>query len=480
MQSSKLVNLLKTFSEEELKKFDEFVSSPYFNKNSNILKLLGYIKKYSDNYESVKLEKEEAYAKIFPGRKYNDKVMKNLMSELLRLGERFLEQTRYEKNKAGRYNYLLEELLYRKLYSIFCSKIKEAEELSDDFKKDEVYFYNNLNLSSLKHDYDLLTRSGLEKVHQEELTIDYLISFFFIWYFKYSYNLLNRKIGYNFDTDFNFIENVIEYIKKRDFKNKSLILMYYYVFMLSLRPDEENYFYESRKLIEKNIKQLSREEKYNLSIAVHSYCMRKIVGGETKFISDYFEIGKDMVLNEAYCGTAEKIIHPLTYKSIAKGGMYAGQFIWSFDFLNNYRQKLQPEFQDNIYNYCLAFCYFMKRDYVKSQEHLSLVNYENVYDKIEVKRLLLQIYYETGSTEELFSLADTFKHFLHNDKLVAEQQKKVNLNFINFLTSFYKLKIATDSRDDANRLKNELETQKTYEKIWLLEKINEIEKKSGV
>jgi len=473
MQSGKLISLLKTFNKDELKGFGEFVSSPYFNKNSNILKLLEYIKKYSANYESSHLEKGTAYSKIFNGRKYNDKVMKNLMTETLRLGERFLEQTRYEKNKAGRYNYLLEELLDRKLYPAFKSKVKNASEYCQDLKKDEVYFYNNVNLYSIKHDYELKTKPGIEKIHEDTTAIDYLISYFLVWYFKYCYNLLNRKQGYNFKADLNFIESVIEYLRSRDFENKSIIMMYYYIFMINFKPEEENYFAELRNLIENHIILLTRTEKYNIYIAAQSYCMRKIAGGDLRFRHAFFEISKDMISNDAFYGTGGQIIHPLVYKSIVKAGVHAGEFGWTFDFINSYRQKLQPAFQHNIYHFCLAYCNFFKKDYAKSQYHLSIVQYENVYDKIELKRLLMQIYYESGLTEELISQADTFKHFLHNDKLVAEDQKKINLNFINFLTSLYKIKIQNDNH--INPIRNKVETRKTYEKIWLLEKISELE-----
>lgn len=142
MQSSKLINLLKTFSKDEMKKFEEFVSSPYFNKNSNTLKLLRYIEKYSGNYESIKLKREEAYSKIFPGKSFNNKIMKNLMGELLKHGWKFLEQYGYEKNADAKYNNLLKELLRRNQYLTFANKFKEAEALLIKSGIGEEYFYN--------------------------------------------------------------------------------------------------------------------------------------------------------------------------------------------------------------------------------------------------------------------------------------------------------------------------------------------------
>ena len=213
MQNSKLIGLLKSLDKIEIKRFVEFVSSPYFNKNSNVIKLAKYIVSCSGNYSSEKLDKETVYSKIFPGKRYNEKIMKNLMTSLMKSGERFLELNRYERNDAGRYNNLLEELLFRKQYSAFSSKIKEAESLSRTQKKDELYFYNNLNLFSIKHRFGLKKSSGLEKMESRLMQpIEYLIGFFLIWYFKYNYNLLNAKIEYNFQIDMDFIDKIIDFI----------------------------------------------------------------------------------------------------------------------------------------------------------------------------------------------------------------------------------------------------------------------------
>ncbi len=475
MHNSKLISVLKTFSEREKKKFDEFVCSPYFNKNSNATKLYRYLLKYSPDYSSEKLEKEAVYAGIFPGRSYNLKIMKNLMTELLRLAERFMEQSRYEKNDLGRHNYLLEELLNRKQYTLFSGKLKSAEELSSVLKKDENYFYNNMNLFSLKNSYQLRTSPGLEKIQLMGKPVEYLFGSFLIWYFKFNYNLLNRKIGYNFEADFEFIEKVVEFVKERSFENKDIILLYYYMFMINLKWNEEEYFYEFKNLSEKCCDMLSSAEQFNIYTAIQTHCMRMLGGGNTKYRKYFFESGRDMISKNAYSGSYDDVMHPLTYKNIAKAGAQEREFKWTYDFLNEFRNKLPEEYQNNVYNFCLAYLEFIQKANEKSLNYLSQVKYENVFDKAEVNRLLLQIYFETEHTEELYSLVDTYKHFLHNDKLIAGDQKNAVLNFVNFLVVLYKLKLGIHALGVPNQLKSEISESRTYEKLWLLQKLEEIE-----
>jgi len=202
--------------------------------------------------------------------------------------------------------------------------------------------------------------------------------------------------------------------------------------------------------------------------------MRMLGGGNIQYSKFFFEAGKNMVLKDAYSGSYDDVMHPLTYKNIVKAGAYEKQFTWTLDFIERYREKLPVEFHNNIYYFSLAFCHFIKKGYDKSLEYLSLVKYENVFDKAEVNRLMMQIYYEMGWTEELLSLTDTYKHFLHNDRLIADEQKKAILNFVNILLSFYKIKTGAKTDYNPEQLNKELALTRSYEKPWLFEKLDEI------
>jgi tetratricopeptide (TPR) repeat protein len=246
---------------------------------------------------------------------------------------------------------------------------------------------------------------------------------------------------------------------------------------MHLKHTEEKYFHEFKKLIDKYGKELTKGEQYNLFTSLQGYCQAKVMGGNNKFGPLFFEACKNMISEGAYSGEYDDVIHPLTYKNIAKSGSIQGQFEWTLNFINTYREKLKDEFQDNVYYFCLAYCHFKMKDYDNSLKYLSRAKYENVYDKAEVNRLMMQLYYEMGLTEELLSLADTYKHFLHNDKLISENQKPLISNFVNLLLNLYKIKTQKSSSDyDILQIKRELTNIKTYEKIWLQAKLEELKK----
>lgn len=57
MKNSKLIELLKAFSKEELLEFQEFVASPYFNKNDDLVKLVNYLSEAGPDYPIDKIKK---------------------------------------------------------------------------------------------------------------------------------------------------------------------------------------------------------------------------------------------------------------------------------------------------------------------------------------------------------------------------------------------------------------------------------------
>lgn len=85
MQKSTVIEILRTFTQDELKEFEDFVSSPYFNKNKSINKLYDVVRKYHPDFKSDDIKKENLWKRIYPGKKYNYGTMKNLIFDLNRL-----------------------------------------------------------------------------------------------------------------------------------------------------------------------------------------------------------------------------------------------------------------------------------------------------------------------------------------------------------------------------------------------------------
>ncbi len=116
MIHSKSIDVLKTFSKEELKQFSDFVRSPLHNKNKNLIKLFEELKKYHPDYN---VENEKLFERVYSGKVYNHDSMKKLTSELLGLAEEYLRFTGLKKENFENEFFFLKVLEYRRLDSLF-------------------------------------------------------------------------------------------------------------------------------------------------------------------------------------------------------------------------------------------------------------------------------------------------------------------------------------------------------------------------
>src|SRR5689334_19107460 len=143
MHNSNLIESFKTFTPQEIKEFSEFVASPFFNKNVNVIKLFEIIKKVYPELESPKLEKEAVYKKLFPGKVYKDSTIRLLMFYLYEIVEKFLAYSHFAKNNIVYTENLLRELNERGLHKEFEKNIekinKEIENIQ--FRDENFYMY---------------------------------------------------------------------------------------------------------------------------------------------------------------------------------------------------------------------------------------------------------------------------------------------------------------------------------------------------
>ena len=90
MLKSKAIDIIKTFSPEELKRFVSFVSSPYFNSVKSLIRLTEVLRNHYPDFSTEDLTEVSLYEKVYGKGKFSYSVMKNLMSDLIPLCEKFL------------------------------------------------------------------------------------------------------------------------------------------------------------------------------------------------------------------------------------------------------------------------------------------------------------------------------------------------------------------------------------------------------
>lgn len=149
MQQSKLIALLRTFETKDFSLFEQYLLSPYFNSNAEILSLYQYIK-VKIKLKTHFLEKEYVYKQVFKKKKLDEKHLGYLMSFLLKQAENFIAQRLYDTNAFQvKYNTALAclERDLEKHYNYLILKLDTNESLSleNQYKLSFLEYNNFLN-----------------------------------------------------------------------------------------------------------------------------------------------------------------------------------------------------------------------------------------------------------------------------------------------------------------------------------------------
>jgi hypothetical protein len=248
--------------------------------------------------------------------------------------------------------------------------------------------------------------------------------------------------------------------------------------VLNIHDDKS--FNRLRLGIEKSHKSFSEYALYNLILVFENCCTGRIQAGRFEFIEKYINFQKR--LNEKnITSTPEKYYYnSLRFINTVTYGCYLKDFNWLEQYIKKYLNRLNPEYQKSIGHLTQAYINFEQGNYDNSLMNLGLVNYDHFLIKLYIRELSLLIYYETGNIESSYLMIDSFHHFLSTNKSVSEIHRKKYSKFLGIYKDLLGLKLG-HSEKTARSLRaetmNNLQVLRPRSAKWLLEKIDELEKK---
>jgi len=480
MLNSTLLDILRTFDKDQIKKFGIFLISPYHNNNSNVIKLFNSIKTYSPEFINAGLEREILWKALFPGRDFHYGVMKNLIYELQKLTEKFLSFEKYSSNEFEFEMNLLDALLDKKLITLFT---KNAKNLKVQMLKSNIdlnYFYNKYILESRELNYLYLNKNAATKPGSSTGNPnESLLIFFFINFFNSNYNSLHESILYNNPYDTEYVNSVTGYFNISPVKKNKYASMFSSVIDTLLNPNDESIYFGLKNLFGKNSGRLGKELRYNVLTALINFCNFQIMKGNTKFIKEQFTIYKMMIESGNYNNGKDNYINPYMYINIVSMAANLRQYGWAEKFVERFKTKLETPHLDQCFNFAMVSLNLKRKKFDTAMEYLSRLKSGDVIDKITIRRFQLMLYYESGYFDELHSLIDSSRHFITNDHKTSARAKSIFKNFLYFVNKFTEVKgnLKNIKYDDfyLNNLKNQINERDVSNKIWLMEKFDELQ-----
>lgn len=484
MKESKLIQILTTFTKAEFKLFEKFAASPYHIKEKNCGPLVKALKKFHPEFNSPRLTYENIYSSLYPSKKYNRQVMWNLVSAAEKYAEEFLTyetlKNSFEGNKA-----LLKAYSERKLTAHFSKQIAKAQKYLGNAKTGRQLFSDKAKLESYIVEKDFLedkqhlTTSGILR-RGEDLILGFLLDITEnINDLTINHQMYNTEytesLQYKFISMLN-VEELTNFAVSRKEKHYYIAELCGHWLKMILEPEDESHFFSFKKIYMQHENEIDTADKFILTSAMSAYCSTKIYSGNKNFRKELFALNSYRLSN-GLAFYPEGQLPKNIYKQIAMNAVMLNETEWTKKFIADYTGRLKPEFQKPMSSLANALVNLQLKRYDAVISDLINVEYVDVRDKIHVKIITAQAYYELGEIEPLLSHIDTSKHFLKNTKNMTENRKS---DYGNFFSALHKLVLISEKIDPPalKALSDEVSLVKNNRK-WLVEKINELIKSSG-
>lgn len=430
MKNSKLIGLLRSFDPAEFRQFYDFVASPYFNKNEDLIDLVGYLESVAPELPPDKIKKEDVFKVLYPGEPFDKKKMAYLMNYLLKLGERFLAVQQYEGEGMLNNCHILDQFVDRKLdkhYNYLFNKTDQ--ELKEKGRKEGKVFYHQYLLAQVatNHFYSKQIRKFDPSL---QLVADELDKFYFFHKLKYSCEMLNRKAIIKADYQLNLIEEVKEYLLKQQ-EVDPLIEIYLHIYLSISFPEKEAYFEKLMDLIDHHAMEIDRKSRREIYLYAINYCAPKIRRGLDKYTSIMLELYVRGIENKSLFDDA--YLSHWTYSNVVKLALRLERYDWAETFIKEHVGSLTPHLRDDAEHFNLAELYYYKKDYDQVLTHLNQLHFTDLHYHLGSRVTMLKTYYEVDAEEPLLSLLASFTVYLRRNKKISLPMKNNCLNFCNLL-----------------------------------------------
>lgn len=418
MIHSKAIDVLKTFTKEELKQFSDFVRSPFFNKNKNLIKLFDVLEKYHPEFDA---ENEKVYSNVYTENLYHHDNLKKLMSEMLRLLDNFLCLTGMKKEKFTSERFILQELLTRNLDDYFLLHLKNYEK--EYSGKRNLQFLEKSSLEDLRIDYCISRNKGIDTTELSNKKFIYDTCYFLFQIFEYLNSVTSHKNTYNneninsklfeFIGGINFDPFLNEYNPESD-ELKFPYLLCNLIKMI-LEPEDERYFFQAMKIFMSYLDSDFSENSYDLMAyfaAFSSYCARRRRKKELKYISVEFELNKYRFLTINKFDYNAASVSWVDFANAVNTGLYMNEIQWVEEFIVKSKKHIYCNDYEYLYDYGKGSVEFHNRNFEKALEHFSKIHFKEHLLNITIRQQILMCYYELDLFEVSISGIDSFNHHL--------------------------------------------------------------------
>jgi len=475
MHKSKLIATLRTLTGKEIKRFESYINSPFFNKTEKVIELFNVIKKHHPAFAEHYVSKEVIFSKLFPKEKLDEQKLRYIMSDLSRLLEDYLCYEEYDRNAIYKKHLLLDTFDARGLDKYFLSTLDEAKlQQNAQPYRDVNYYFNQHLVEANAYEHSLASKPRAISSSLQE-AVDNLDYYYLSNRLRYACAMLGRETMIQEKYNNLFLDQIFEFLSKSNLDHVPSVSIYLQIARTYMEPGNEKHYQKLMTLLDGFFQQFPKEEIRDIYTHAINYLLRNLNAGREELLPELIALYKTLISKEIIFDNG--YLKPFGVLNIVTAALRGGELEWTEKFLQYYKEKFDPEFRESTYVYNMANLYYHKKEFSKALRLMQTVEIDDIYYHLGAKVLLLKTYYELEESEPFFSLVDAFTNYLKRNKLISDRQRIIHLNFVKYIKKLMQMRLG--SKVAVAAVRSDIQENKTTVNMpWLLEKLDQIEQNS--
>ncbi len=452
--------MLESLSPEERRRLKKFVRSPYFVQHGEVVRLFDFLYDPRQPYDRAR-----AWRAVRPGEAFDEARLRHVMSWLTEAVRQFLtaEELRIDGERSG---LLLARSLARRGLERYAARVREEVKSNLDGSAERTFFHFEQQFLLEKLEFEAKVaqrRTGDFRLTEQSRTFSTL-AVAEVLRMGSAARSAGRMAGEVPRVE--LLEEVLLFIEKNGLPEEPVVAAQFHGW--HAMGGDAGHFLKLKEILETSWQAFPPSEARDLWLTAINFCIRQHNAGEADKTLEALNLYKKGLKNGVFLDSGTLSL--FTYTNIHSLAMLTGERDWAKEFLEKYAPFLPVGDRENYHNYNLANHHFGRRDWGRVLETLQSVDFQEVLQNLNARKMLLVSYFELGEADALGALLESFGLFLRRHKKEVGYHSAGYENLIRFARKLLIVNgLTTKGRD---KLRAEIEgAEAVVERKWLLSKL---------
>jgi hypothetical protein len=417
------------------------------------------------------VEKTELYARLYPGKPYHEKQIRNLRSDLFQRLLDFLvdDELRVSPEKQV----LLAKAMNRYGITEYFPALAQKMETQLDNIGMGVFVAESRATLTYEIEQNKFQVDGRKGIDFPKIIAGYEEVYVLrVLYLSMAWQSHRNMVGETSFYQSVLLPTILSEIKAGRFAHFPLVELYYQLLLLQQNPTQHEAFFEARRLILIQGPRMEAQNLKELYLLLVNYSIQKMNQGQETFIQETYSLYLEM-LDLGLIGTHN--MSAFQFKTIVTAGLKLGKCTEVAELIETYAPHLPSKYRDPCLLYGRGLLRYYQKEYAQAEGLLNrvLIDFEDPFLGMDVRGYLMQIYYETKDDIGMESMPDAFRKYLKRHRKISPARRKTYEDYIRFYRRLVRLKPGHVAQWEKLR-SDILACVNGTARSWLLEKMQDL------